>query len=327
MKVCVFGAGAVGGHVAARLAAKNVAEISVIARGAHLEAIRQRGITLDSEGEIITGKPAIATSDPTMLPPQDLVIVALKTSTLPSAADAIARLLGDKGNALFLLNGIPWWWRYGLPGTAETLRLLDPESALWNRVRPQRVIGSVVYSPNDIIAPGMIEHRGFNRFIFGEPDGSSSARVQATVELFARAGMKAEATPDVRRQIWRKLVTNAAGNPLCALTRLTLGELGADPGLGQLMTQIAREVMAVAAALGWDIAKEIDLAKVAARTDHKPGVRSSMQQDMMLKRPLEVEAHLGQVQAFAREKNIPLPAIDVVLPLVRGLDQGLQRGR
>jgi 2-dehydropantoate 2-reductase len=327
MKVCVFGAGAIGGHVAARLAAKNAAEISVITRGAHLEAIKERGITLDSEGEIISGKPAVATSDPMALPPQDLVIVALKTSTLPSAADAIARLLGDKGNALFLLNGIPWWWRYGLPGSAETLPLLDPESALWNRVRPQHVVGSVVYSPNDVTAPGMIEHRGFNRYIFGEPDGSSSARLQAVVELFTRGGMKAEATPDIRRQIWRKLVTNAAGNPLCALTRLTLGEMGADPGLGQLMAQVAREVMAVAATLGWDISKEIDLAKVAARTEHKPGVRASMLQDMMLKRPLEVEAHLGQVQAFGREKNVAVPAIDVVLPLLRGLDQGLQLGR
>ncbi len=327
MKVCVFGAGAIGGHVAARLAAKDAAEISVIARGAHLDAIKARGITLDSEGKIITGKPAVATSDPAMLPPQDLVIVALKTSTLPRAADAIARLLGDKGTALFLLNGIPWWWRYGLPGAATTLPLLDPESALWDRVRPQRVIGSVVYSPNDVTAPGLIEHRGFNRYIFGEPDGSSSARLGTIVELFDSAAMKAEANPDVRRQIWRKLVTNAAGNPLCALTRLTLGEMGADPGLGQLMMQVAREVMAVAAALGWDISNDIDLGKVAARAEHKGGVRSSMLQDMLLRRPLEIEAHLGQVQAFAREKNVAVPAIDVVLPLVRGLDQGLQLGR
>jgi 2-dehydropantoate 2-reductase len=325
MKVCIFGAGAVGGHVAARLAAKQAAEVAVIARGEQLKAIRERGITLDSEGEIIVGKPAVATSDPGTLPHQDIVIVALKTSTLPLAADAIARLLGEKGHAVFLLNGIPWWWRHGVPGTAAPLPLLDPQGALWERVRPQRVIGSVVYSPNDVKAPGMIEHRGFNRFVFGEPDGSASARLKAVVDLFESAGMKSEATPDIRRQIWRKLVTNAAGNPLCALTRLTLGEMGADPELGQLMVGVAAEVIAVAAATGSDISKEIDLSKVAVRGEHKPGVRSSMLQDMVLKRPLEIEAQLGQVQAFAREKNVAVPVIDVVLPLVRGLDRGLRR--
>jgi 2-dehydropantoate 2-reductase len=324
MKVCVFGAGAVGGHVAARLAAKNAAEISVVTRGAQLQAIRERGITLDSEGTIITGKPAVATDQPASLPPQDIVIVALKTTTLPASADAIARLIGDQGCAVFLLNGIPWWWHHGLPGPSVPLPLLDPDGALWNRVGPQRTVGSVVYSPNDVKAPGIIEHRGFNRFLFGELDGSSSARLKTVVELFERGGMKAEATPDIRRQIWRKLTTNAAGNPLCALTRLTLGQMGMDPGLSELMTEVAREVMAVAAALGWDISSEIDLAKVAARTEHKPAVRSSMLQDMLLKRPLEAEAHLGQVQAFAREKNVAVPAIDVVLPLLRGLDRALQ---
>jgi 2-dehydropantoate 2-reductase len=324
MKVCVFGTGAVGGHVAARLARKNATEITVVTRGAHLQAIRERGITLDSEGEIITGMPTIATDQPALLAPQDLVIVALKSSTLPLAADAIAHLIGEQGCAVFLLNGIPWWWRHGLAGSPGPLPLLDPDGALWSRVRPERALGCVVYSPNDVKAPGMVEHRGANRFLFGEPDGSSSPRLKAVIELFQLGGIKAGATTDIRREIWRKLTTNAAGNPLCALTRLTQGEMGADPGLSQLMVRVGREVMAVAAALGWDISSEIDLGKLAARVDEKWAVRSSMLQDMLLKRPLEVEAHLGQVQAFAREKNLAVPVIDVVVPLLRGLDRGLR---
>jgi 2-dehydropantoate 2-reductase len=233
--------------------------------------------------------------------------------------------MAPEASALFLLNGIPWWWHYGLPGAAGPLPLLDPQGALWGEVGPQRALGCVVYSPNDVVAPGIIQHFGVNRYVLGEPDGSSSARLTAVAQLFERGGIPVQTSADIRREIWRKLVTNAAGNPLCALTRLTLSELGADPGMGELMMQVGREVIAVAAALGWDVSADVDLKKVAARSDHSPQARTSMLQDMLLGRPLEAEAHLGQIQAFAREKNVRVPAIDVILPLVRGLDRALQK--
>jgi 2-dehydropantoate 2-reductase len=324
MKVCVFGAGAVGGHVAARLSAAHADEVSVVARGARLQAIRERGLTLRSGGEEIRARPASATDEPSKLPPQDLVVVTLKAPSLPVAAESLARLLAPEGCAVFLINGIPWWWRHGLPGASGTLPLLDPEGKLWKRLGPERALGCVVYSPNEMEEPGIIVHIGGNRFVMGEPDGSSSGRLNAAVELFNRGGVVAEATADVRREIWRKLVSNASNNPLSALTGLMLGELGADEELRGLMADIMRETLAVSAALGWDLRSELDPEKIAMRPGRKPDIRSSMSQDVLLKRPLEVEAQLGQIQAFAREAGVAVPAIDVILPLLRGLDRSLR---
>jgi 2-dehydropantoate 2-reductase len=324
MKVCVFGAGAVGGHVAVRLLAAGVADISIVARGATLQAARTRGLTLRSGGQEITVRPDTVTDDPATLAPQDVVIVALKAASLPAVAAALARLLSPQGCAIFLVNGIPWWWRHGLRGASGPLALVDPEGAVWTGLGPQKALGCVVYSPNEPAAPGVIEHIGANRWVIGEPDGSASARLATAVDLFNRAGLVAEAARDVRREVWRKLVSNASGNPLSGLTRLTVGELGAEPELRNVMVNIMRETLAVAAALGWDLRAEMDLDKIALRADRKPGTRSSMLQDVLARRPLEIEAQLGQIQAFAREAGIAVPTIDIVLPLVRGLDRALQ---
>ena len=324
MRVCVFGAGAVGGHVAARLSAAQADEVSVVARGARLQAIRERGLTLRSGGEEIKAKPAIATDDPSTLAPQDLIIVTLKAPTLPGAAESLARLLAPAGCAVFLLNGIPWWWRHGLAGASGALPLLDPEGKLWTRLGPERALGCVVYSPNEMEAPGIIVHIGASRFVMGEPDGSSSARLKAAVELFNRGGLVAEAAADVRHEIWRKLISNASNNPLSALTRVMLGELGADPGLRRVMADVMRETLAVAAALGWDLRPEMDVEKITMRPGRKPDIRSSMLQDVLMQRPLEVEAQFGQIQAFAREHGVAVPTIDVILPLLHGLDRSLR---
>ena len=324
MKVCIFGAGAIGGHIAARLVAAGTDEISVVARGTMLQAIRERGLTVHSGGQVIEAKPPAATDNPATLPPQDLVIVTLKSSTLPGAAAAIACLLAPQGCALFLLNGIPWWWRHGLPGSAGPMPLLDPEGALWTHVTPQRALGCVVYSPTELTAPGVILNVGANRLVIGEPDNSSSARLDATAELFRRSGIPVDIAADIRREIWRKLVSNASGNPLSALTHLRIGDALADPEMHTIMIGIMREVLAVAAATGWDLRAEMDLSKVAYRADRKPDVRWSMLQDVLLKRPLEIEAQLGQVQAFAREAGVAVPTIDIVLPLLRGLDRSLR---
>lgn len=324
MKVCVFGAGAVGGNVATRLVAAQAADVSIVARGATLRTIRERGLTLHSLGQEFTAKPKVATDDPSTLPPQDLVITTVKAYGLPAIADALARLIAPQGCALFLLNGIPWWWRHGLAGASGPLPLVDPQAMLWTRVTPQKALGCVVGSPNEVKAPGFIVNTRFNRYLMGEPDGSLSTRLNAAVELFRRSGIEAEASTDIRREIWRKLTTNAAGNPLTALTRLSLSELGAEPQLRELSATIMHEVLAVAAALGWDLRSELDVEKNSARSGNKSEIRTSMLQDVLLKRPLEVEAQLGQIQAFAREAGVAVPAIDVIVPLLRGLDRALQ---
>ena len=322
MKVCIFGTGAIGGHLAVRLLDTQAAEVAVVARGATLQAIRARGLTLRSGNQEISVQVPLATDDPSTLPRQDLVVVTMKAPTLPAAAAAIARLIAPQGCALFVLNGIPWWWRHGLPGAGGTLPLLDPDGALWNLVRPERVLGCVIQSPNDPVEPGVIVHTGPNHMILGEPDDTASARLKAAADVFSRGGIEIRLADNTRREVWRKLVQNASGNALSALSRLALGRLGADPELSQLMVRLMREILAVAAALGWDLRTEIDTDQISQRGGARnPLVRSSMLRDVMEKRPLEVDAGLGQVQAFAREADVAVPTIDVLLPLLRGLDR------
>ncbi len=322
MKVCVFGAGAVGGHLATRLLAAQADEISVVARGAMLKAMRERGLTLRSGGADITARVGHATDDAATLAPQDVVLVTLKAHALSGAAAAIARLLAPGGCAVFMLNGIPWWYRHGLPGAGSTLPLLDPEGALWNAVRPERTLGAVVHSPNEIVEPGVIVHTGPNHFIIGEPDGSTSERLASVLAMLRRAGIDARGSQDLRRDIWQKLMNNASGNTLAALSRTDLAGLGTDAGLRQLSISVMREALDVGARMGWDLRGEIDAEALARRG--KPGQRPSMLQDVLLGRPIEVEALLGQVHEFAHEAGVASPTIDVILPLLRGLDRSLR---
>lgn len=324
MKVCVFGAGALGGHLAAQLIASGKAEISLVARGAHLAAIRERGITLKIDGREVGGKPAAATDAPATLPPQDIVFVALKAQTLPAAAQAIGKLIKPEGCAVFLMNGIPWWWNHGLPGKSATLSLLDPDGALWREIRPERAVGSVVYSPNEVVAPGVIVNSNQNRWLFGEPDLSSSARLKTITDLVSATGVETAACPDIRREIFKKLSNNASNNTLCALTRLDSAGAAGDDGLVKLAMSIISETLAVAAKLGWDMRSEVNVEQVATRARGKPGAKPSTLQDVLAGKSLEIDGLLGQTQAFAREHGIATPVIDVCLPLLRGLDAGVR---
>lgn len=322
MKVCIFGAGAIGASVAAKLLAAKADEVSVVARGAMLKAMRERGLTLRSGGKEIKAKPETATDDPSTLPPQDLVIVTVKAHALTAAAPAIARLIAPQGCAVFLLNGIPWWWNQGRPGGGGTLQLLDPDGALWNLVKPERALGCVVSGPTDIPEPGVIVQTGGLRLTLGEPDGSASPRLNAVGEMFKRGGIDIDMSKDLRRDIWLKLVSNASGNTIQALTRVDLKGLGTDPDLCELSIKVMRETLEVAAKLGWDLRPEVDVEAAARRG--KPGQRTSMLQDALKARPMEVEALLGQIQAFARDKGVAVPSIDVILPLLRGLDRSFR---
>lgn len=322
MKICVYGAGAIGGHVAVRLILSRAAEVSVIARGKQLAAIRERGLTLRRGSPDLTARPAAATDDPATLGPQDLVIVALKAYAVPGEAERLARLLTPDAAALFILNGIPWWWHHGLAGPGGALPLLDPDGALWTKLGPQRALGCVVYSSNTVTAPGVVTHSGGNQWSIGEPDGSDSPRLRATVNLLKQAGFGAEASPDIRRDIWEKLVLNAAFNPICAITRLATGGVTSDRALTALATGIVEETLAVAAALGWDLRDRITADGIlAAGGDWRP----SMLHDVDNGRPVEVEAILGQTQSFARGAGVATPTIDKVLPQLRELDRTLRR--
>ena len=322
MRVCVFGAGAVGSHLAVRLIQSGRAEIAVVARGPHLAAMASRGLTLESEDGTTTVPVAVATDQPASLPPQDLVIVTLKGPSIPPNAAAIAALLAPGGVAAFLINGIPWWWRFGQEATPGPLPLVDPDGRTWNAVRPERAIGGVIYSPNEIIAPGIVRHRSRNHYVLGLPQGGGSPALSAMVDLFAGAGIGVESTTDIRRAVWLKLLLNAPGNPTAALTCLSGAARATVPGLSDLGQRIVEEVIAVAMATGTDIRVEGgELAESARR--NRPGGRPSMLQDVEAGRPMEVESLLGQVQAFARETGVETPVIDVLVPLLRGLDRAV----
>ncbi|RYX90574.1 MAG: 2-dehydropantoate 2-reductase [Comamonadaceae bacterium] len=336
MKVCVFGAGAVGGHVAARLAVAGHADVSLVARGAHLAAIQANGLTLrNNEGDSWNARIAQATDKPETLPPQDVVLVALKACSLPAQAEAIGRLLAPDGVAVFLNNGIPWWWNQGshggeVIGSADGhLPLLDPDGALWKFVRPERALGVVINSPNEVQAPGVIYHQNKprNRFIFGggaRLGESQQSRLAQIAALFEKSGLPAPVSSDLRREIWHKLLVNAAGNPVSALTQLDTMARAHEPAVLQLCTSLAREIAEVAGAMGWPI--EETLIEEAMNVGRHQAMRPSMLQDALLKRPMETEALLGQPQLFARALGIRTPHIDMVVTLIRGLDRANLQG-
>ena len=332
MRVCVFGAGAVGGYVAAMLLRQGDAEVSVVVRGAHMQAIRDRGLELRLPDESFVVKPHAVTDCPERLPPQDIVFVTLKSHAQSAAAPALARLLAPAGHVVFMNNGIPWWWNYrGISDTGGALPLLDPDAALWHRLGPQRALGCVLYSGNSVVAPGVIRHLGNNRWLLGEPDGSMSSRLTQTVALLAGAGLRSQACDDLRQEVWRKLLRNASMNILCALTRTPIDGLASDEELLGLYDALIRDVVAVAGAQGFDLTGQVDAARRAPSLGgaidggklHE--AQPSMLQDVLAGRPLEIEAILGQIQAFAREACTPCPAIDAVLPLVRALDRSAHK--
>lgn len=328
MRICIYGTGAIGGHVATRLAAAGVHEVSIVARGPVLQAVREGGLVLHTGGREIRARPHAVTDDPSSLPPQDLVVVALKAPGLPAIAATLSRLLAPEGRALFVTNGIPWWWHYGIAAEPRHLPLVDPGATLWTEVRPQRALACVVYSANALASPGVVHHSGNDRWLIGAPDASNALgresvqSVERAVAALRGAGLTAEATPNLRREVWRKLVTNAAGNSVSALTRLGFHALGTDPETRAVVAALMRETLAVGAALGYDLRAEFDVEHASRRANTKPDQRPhSMLWDVLTHRPLEVEAGLGQIQVFARDADVTVPTIDVVVALLRGLDR------
>ena len=326
MRICVYGAGAIGGHLAARLVATGGHDVSVIARGAHLAAIRERGILLRVGGKELGGKPHAATDDAGTLPVQDVVLVTLKGPSLPAVAAPLARLLGVSGVAVFLMNGVPWWWNHGT-GRDAPLPLLDPEGALWRSVGPARALGGVISSSNQVVAPGLVQNTGGDRWLIGEPDGSRSARVAGIVDLFKSMGLNGVASADIRADIWRKLFVNISSNPFAALTRLTTREAADIPGLDEMAMRAIDEALAVAAALGHDLRGEVDPERIVRPAGGRSPGRSSMLQDVDAGRALEIDGIVGQVREFGREKGVRTPTLDAILPLLRGLDKAMRLAR
>jgi 2-dehydropantoate 2-reductase len=318
MKICVYGAGAIGGYLAVGLAGVEGVELSIVARGAHLEAVRRNGLKLVIGGEERSARMA-ASADPEALGPQDVVVIGLKAHQAFEAADHMRPLLARHTVVVTCQNGVPWWYFHRLPGpfAERRLRTVDPEDRQWRAIGPERVIGSVVYPATEIVEPGVIKHVYGDKFALGEPDGSTSERVLAISRMFEQAGFQAPVLDDIRSEIWLKLWGNLCFNPISALTRATLDVVATDPGTRALSRAMMLEAQAIAERLGArfrvDVERRIDgAAKVGAH-------RTSMLQDFEAGKAMEIDALVTAVKEMGEITGLPTPHIDIVLALVTQL--------
>jgi 2-dehydropantoate 2-reductase len=320
MKVAIFGAGAIGGFLGAKLAAAG-ADVTFIARGPHLAAMRENGVTLISGGQTINVRPRCL-SDAAEAGTQDFVLVTLKAHGLPGAAPAIARMMGPDSTLVTGINGVPYWYFHGIdsPFRDRHIESVDPGGALWRILPPSAVLGCVVYPAAEVTAPGVIEHTYGDRFTLGEPDGTRSARASAFSNLLIQAGLKAPVRPKIRDEIWVKLWGNLAFNPISALTGATLARITTRDDLRTLCRGMMLEAKAVAEALGIRFAIDVDrrIAGAAEVGEHK----TSMLQDLERGRPMEIDALLGAVVELGALVERPMSLCQAVLALVRERARG-----
>ncbi|MBV9783929.1 MAG: 2-dehydropantoate 2-reductase [Acidisphaera sp.] len=318
--VCIFGAGAIGGLMAARLAAAGT-DVTVVARGPHLAAMQADGLTLLSgpplsANERLVVHPRVV-QDPREAGPQDFLVLTLKAHSLQPALPQLRPLIGPQTTIVAAVNGIPWWYFYGVEGAyADRLvHAVDPEGALWEALPPAQTIGCIIYPAAEIVSPGVVSHTYGDRFTLGEPDGSRSERIERLARLLIGAGFKAPIRPRLRDEIWLKLWGNMALNPVSALTTATLDVILADPGTRATVRAMMLEGRAVAERLGIRFALTVD--KRIEGAEEVGRHRTSMLQDLERGRPLEIEALLGAVVEIAEWVDVDVPISRVVLALVR----------
>ena len=327
MKFAVLGAGAIGAYVGAALA-RGGADVTLIARGDHLRAMRTNGVRVLSPRGDFTAHPQ-ATDDIAAVADADVVFVALKAYSLTEIAPRLGSLLAPGAAAIWAQNGIPWWYFQSLPDTSglTTLESVDPGGVIARSIRPQHNVGCVVYCSTEIVEPGVIRHVEGTRFTLGEPDGSDSERCRLISAAFSAGQLRAPVDANLRDQIWLKLVGNVAFNPTTALTGATLGELGMLPAMRDLLGAIFAECAAVAARLGVTFPVSLDrrLEAGLAVGDH----RTSMLQDLEAGKRLEVDCMTGAVVELAHHLGIDVPHTRAVHACVALLDklQAERRGR
>jgi 2-dehydropantoate 2-reductase len=314
MKLCVYGAGAIGGYMGAKLA-KGGAEVGLVARGPHLAAMRERGLTLIEEGQRETVS-VTAVEDPAELGVQDYVVITLKAHSVPGVVDRMQPLLGPETAVVFGVNGVPWWYFYNLAGPYENHRLqsVDPGNVQWEGIGPERAVGCVVYPAAEVPEPGVVSHLEGNRFSLGEPSGEKTERIERLSKALTAVGLKAPVRPKIRDEIWVKLWGNLSFNPISALTGATLDVICTDPGTRSVARAMMVEAQEIAERLGAKFPIDVDrrIAGGAAVGAHK----TSMLQDLERGRPMEIDALVTAVQEMGRLVGVATPAIDQVLALV-----------
>jgi 2-dehydropantoate 2-reductase len=317
VRVAILGAGATGGFLGARLARAGT-DVVLIARGPHLQAMRESGLRLiEPDGESIVR--VEATDDLEAVRSADFVFVTLKAHSVPALAERLAASLGAGTAVVSAQNGIPWWYfqRHGGELDGTHLETVDPGGMIGRMIDPQRVIACIVYPATSVVAPGIVRHVEGERFSLGELDGSHTERIAALSGLLTGAGLKAPVQPRIRQELWVKLMGNAVFNPLSALTRASLGAMAQSPVLAPVVRAAMEEVDAVAGRLGIEIPVSIDQrVRGAARVgDHK----TSMLQDLEAARPLEIDAITGSVVELAGRLGVPVPHLETIYASVKVL--------
>ncbi len=317
MKVCIYGAGAVGGLIAAWLA-RSGHEVSVLARGRHLEAIRRRGLEVR---ERATGRsetyPLKAESDPARLGPQDYVVVSVKAQSLPEVAQGIGPLVGPDSAIITAMNGVPWWFfdRLAFGGGRQRLDSLDPGGRLAHAMPTERIVGCVIHLAASTPEPGVVSHNMGRRLILGEPGGRNTARTRRIAEALDEAGFEVAVTDAIEKEFWIKLLGNVTFNPVSALTASTSDRLIENREVKTYMVQIMREVLAIGRAVGVDAdidpEARIDMARALGQ------FKTSMLQDLEAGKPLEIDGLLAGTLEIAAKAGVPAPFTQSLFGLIR----------
>jgi 2-dehydropantoate 2-reductase len=315
MRICVFGAGAVGGLIAARLIRAG-ADVSVAARGATLEAIRARGLTVRDRGGEWSVRPRDC-GNPAELGPHDVVIVATKAHALAAAAESMRPLLRADTSVLSAVNGIPWWYFHGMPAWPHTphLHSVDPGGTAWNALGAERALGCVVHLGASAPAAGVVSHAYGLQLVLGEPSGRRTPRLDSVAAALDAAGFKARVSDDIRTEIWKKLWYNMAINPVSLVAGAACDRISADPDLMALMAEMIGEGARVAAALG--VKEPVNGAEQVKGFAAIGAFKTSMLQDLEAGRSVELDPILGSVVELARFANVDVPRLREVYALAR----------
>ena len=329
MKICIVGAGAIGGMLGVKLALSGN-EVTLILRGANLAAVQQNGLKLiEEDGKELLAQPITATSAIAEAGVQDVVILALKAHQVAAVAADLPAMMHADTRVITMQNGIPWWYFHKLPGElgqryhGTPVRSVDPDGIIARYIPVDRVIGSVVYPASEVIRPGVIKVIEGNRFTLGEIDGSDTPSIRAISDAFKAAGFKAPVISDIRSEIWLKLWGNLSFNPISALTHATLEDICVFPATRALAANMMREAQNIGEKLGvqFKVSLEKRINGAQAVGQHK----TSMLQDVELGRPLELEALVGSVIELGRITETPTPNIDAVYALTSLLAKNLQQ--
>lgn len=323
MRVCIVGAGAIGAYIGGKLLMSGE-EVTLIARGANLAALRRNGLTIiESDGRREQVQPTLVTDSMQEAGEHDLVIVAVKAHGLASVVEPMRALYHDKTAVLMAQNGIPWWYFHGVEGEFANRRIeaVDPDGTIERNLEVERVIGSIVYIASELVEPGVVRHVEHQRLTLGEPNGSKSERVLAISRMLIKAGFKAPVTTRIRNEIWVKLWGNMVFNPLSALTRATLVEMIQYSHTNRLARAMMAEGQAIGEKLGIQFGVDIE-----TRLKGAEGVgahKTSMLQDIEAGRPTEIEALVGAVIELGRLTQTPTPHLDAIYAAVKLMEQQL----